>query len=41
MKKDYLKPDVEYIKLVAQEAIAADDDDIEGDNDLSSDWDEL
>lgn len=40
MKKDYLKPDVEYIKLVAQEAIAGEED-FDGENDLSSDWDEL
>jgi len=38
MKKDYLKPDVEYIKLVAQEAIA---EDIDGEIGLESGWDEI
>ena len=40
MKKDYLKPDVEYIKLIAQEAFA-DDNDIGAEPGVDSAWDEL
>lgn len=40
MKKDYLKPDVEYIKLVAQEAIT-DDEEVDGEVGLESGWDDL
>ena len=30
MKKDYLKPDVEWISLVTKEAVTTDDDEIIG-----------
>ena len=40
MKKAYVKPDVEYIKLVAQEAIT-DDDEIDAEPGVDSAWDDL